>query len=233
MRAMISLDFVLAGKYLAQEAIVTIPIGIIVSFVIGNPYTMPTAVAAAIPLILGFSLFTVDEKGGWERFRLALPLSRNDIIAGRYAMCAILAVVGIVMGLAIYALTIGASLAMPTLPNADQLTDDLAAIPAFAAPCIGAATGLAVLAVILPGIAKYGMTKAIRFVPAIAALVLVFSIALVGGSDESRAIEAMVENVFASPVNSALAFFALLAIVLAVYAASYVLALAFYRKRGL
>lgn len=231
MKSMISLDFVLADKYLAQETIVTIPIGLIVSFFIGNVYTMPTAIAAAIPLMLGFSLCTVDEKDRWEQFRLALPLSRNDIVAGRYLSCAILAVAGVAMGLAIYALTVGASLLVPSLPNAGQFTQDLAAAPALAAPCIGAVVGLTMLAIVLPGVAKCGITKTIRFVPAIATLVLVFAIAIASGTGGSGAIEAVVESVFASPTDSTLALLALIAFAAAVYAASYALARTFYRKR--
>lgn len=233
MNAMTSLDFIIARKYLAQEAAITIPIGIIVSFLIGNIYTMPTAFAAMIPVVLGFTLFTLDEKGKWEEFRLALPLSRTDVITGRYLTYALLAIAGIVIGLATYALTLAIASLAPSLPNASALASDTEITFAIAAPCIGALAGLVMLAVVTPIVARFGMTKAVRFVPAVMALAVCFGLALAGATGAAASIETAIIEAFSSPEGTAAFILAVVVATAAGYTVSCAIACRLYQHREL
>lgn len=233
MKAMVNLDFIVASKYLVQEAIVSIPIGLIVSFFIGNVYTMPAAFAVLVPFVIGFSLFALDEKDNWEQYRLALPLSRNDVIGGRYTTCALLAVAGVLFGAVICLLTVAVASIAPTLPNAEQITQGTETIGAVASPCIGALTSLVLLSIVIPAIAKCGMTKAVRLVPLVAVFVVCLTIATLGNDEIFAALETAVNSAFSSPEGFALSLLAATAVVAAVYAASCALSCKLYRHREL
>ena len=233
MKTMTSLDFVIARKYLVQEAVTTIPIGVVVSFFVGNIYTMPAAFAGIIPVVLGFTLLALDEKGNWEGFRLALPLSRTDVIAGRYATCALLAIAGIAFGLAIYALTLTVSLLAPNLPNASNLSTDVEIGFALAAPCIGALAGLVMLAIVTPVTARYGMTKAMRLVPVVALFAICFCIAFASVTSAAASIEAAIDEAFASPASFAALLLIAIALVAVIYVASCALSCKLYQRREL
>ena len=233
MKPMITLDFIVARTYLAQEAIVSIPIGIIVSFFIGNVYTMPAAFAALVPFVIGFSLFALDEKNDWEQFRLALPLSRENVITGRYATCALLAVAGILFGAIICLLTIAIASIAPSLPNASQIVQSTEAMPAIAAPCAGAIANLAMLAIAIPAIAKCGMTKAVRFIPLIAVLLVCLAIGAFGGGEAIVIVEAAIDEASSTAADFTLLLFAAAVVAMAIYAASCTLSCKLYRHREL
>ncbi len=233
MKPMVALDFIVARTYLVQEALVSIPIGIIVSFFIGNAYTMPAAFAALVPFVIGFSLFALDEKGNWEQFRLALPLSRENVITGRYATCALLAVAGILFGAVICLLTLAIASVAPGLPNASQIVQSTAAMSAIAAPCAGAIASLVMLAIAIPAIAKCGMTKAVRFIPLVAVFLVCFAIGVLGGSETIAVVEAAVENASSTATGFALLFFVTAVVAVSIYAASCALSYKLYRHREL
>lgn len=233
MKPMIALDFIVARTYLVQEAIVSIPIGIIVSFFIGNVYTMPVAFAALVPFVIGFSLFALDEKNDWEQFRLALPLSRENVITGRYATCALLAVAGILFGVVICLITIAIASIAPSLPNASQIVQSIEAMPAIAAPCAGAIASLVMLAIAIPAIAKCGMTKAVRFIPLIAVLLVCLAIGAFGGSEAIAIVEAAIDEASSTAAGFTLLLFAAAVVAMAIYAASCALSCKIYRHREL
>ena len=71
-----------------------------------------------------FNLFGQDEREGWESVKLSLPVSRREVVVGRYLIMAIiivvLLVVGAILGVAIAAIAtmvkFGTVTIMPTLP---------------------------------------------------------------------------------------------------------------------
>ena len=46
---------------------------------------MVGAISAMTPFFLTFTFAGYDAMNGWERYRATLPLSRRDIVLGRYA----------------------------------------------------------------------------------------------------------------------------------------------------
>ena len=51
------------------------------------------AMATMAPLMYLFSIFAYDEMNGWERFRMTLPLTKQQVAYGRYVSMLIVSVV--------------------------------------------------------------------------------------------------------------------------------------------
>lgn len=66
------------------------------------------AIAAMVPFTGLFSLAAYDEQNNWELFRLTLPLTRRQVVFGRYASIALLTVGSLAL-----ALVLGLGIAWP------------------------------------------------------------------------------------------------------------------------
>ena len=66
-----------------------IGLGIIVSLCIGfgmqTPLAMPATLTCMFFMMASMGLAAYDELNHWALFRLTLPLSRRDVVCGRYA----------------------------------------------------------------------------------------------------------------------------------------------------
>ncbi len=157
------------GRYLALVAL----FALLPSLLILNvPWmTVYAGVLIAYAAVLGAQM--TDERNGWERFRQALPLTRAQVVAGRAAFVAIGAFVGTALGVFVY---LGAC-AVRQLPAFAAMTGagapdlpQLALSVAFALAC-----SLVMAGIVLMLTARFGLTKAIRFLPgAFLALLLLF-----------------------------------------------------------
>ncbi len=157
------------GRYLALVAL----FALLPSLLILNvPWmTVYAGVLIAYAAVLGAQM--TDERNGWERFRQALPLTRAQVVAGRAAFVAIGAFVGTALGVFVY---LGAC-AVRQLPAFAAMTGagapdlpQLALSVAFALAC-----SLVMAGIVLMLTARFGLTKAVRFLPgAFLALLLLF-----------------------------------------------------------
>lgn len=107
MKAMIVSDFAVLRSALLQLLGICLVIALFMGYVMGAVGTA-AAIAAMIPFTGLFSLAAYDEQNNWERFRLTLPLTRRQVVFGRYASIALLTVgslaLALVLGLGIAAL---------------------------------------------------------------------------------------------------------------------------------
>lgn len=232
---MLSLDMAVIGRYLKQELAIAFAMGLVLSIAIGNVNVMSAAVAAMIPIALVLSAAALDEQGGWERFRIALPLSRRAVVCGRYACGAALAVVGVACGAAVAAVVVAAAIAAPeALPNAASVAETFE--PATVGCCLlaSAACSLLLLSAMLPVAFKMGMSAALRFVPVIAVVVVVIVAVLMNSGDGFGVnLAPLLDAVFAAPASAVLASLVVLAAALAVYTASCALSCRLYSAREL
>ncbi|MEG2458708.1 MAG: ABC-2 transporter permease [Raoultibacter sp.] len=173
MKAMIVSDFLSIKGYILSQSLVGIAVGLFVSASMSNVYMVTSMLAAMIPFSLIFTVLAYDERNGWQEFRLTLPLSRTQVITGRYG--SYLVFTGIGLGVAAIALGIVVALAFlfPTLtinkPIGNLLVDFSWQTLAFSlAATLAPMTILA--SIILPLVSRFGLTTAVRFVP----LALVF-----------------------------------------------------------
>lgn len=173
MKAMIFSDFILTKRILAQLFVICAVITLFIAWASETLVTVTAAFSAMVPLLFIFSAASYDEVNEWQSFRLSMPLSRNNVVCGRYVALLFVAIVAAVIGLA-FAFLVGA-LAQVLNPLVGELTGlmientPVEAIGYSAAG--GAAVALVMAAFTFPFAFRFGMTKAVRFVPlAIAAL---------------------------------------------------------------
>ena len=88
MKAMIVSDFAVLRSALLQLLGICAIIALFMGYVMGAVGTA-AAIAAMVPFMGLFSLAAYDEQNNWERFRLTLPLTRRQVVFGRYASIAL------------------------------------------------------------------------------------------------------------------------------------------------
>lgn len=177
MKTMIVSDFATLRPTLVQLVGICTVVALFMGYATGAVASGAAAVAAMTPFMLLFSLAAIDEQGGWERFRLTLPVTRRQVVFGRYATLGIIAVATIAFALALSF----ATLAVLSLLPAPVVPAGLAPAENPPAAIIGGVVGgvcviMVGMAVALPLIMRFGMTKATRLVPAVVVIFLALSL---------------------------------------------------------
>ena len=232
MKAMFMSDLLIAKKYLVTQIFLGLVIGVFMCISMQNIYVIPPVMSALIPFSIAFTVLAYDERGGWEQFRLALPLSRKSIIAGRYASFAVVALVGVATGVVIAAVIAAAALLLPSVPQLAVLMEDFSWPTIVLASVAGVAIIIVMLAVILPMVSRFGMTKAVRFVP----LVMIFGTVFlfnIGGNSAASELMANVAAWIETPQGVAGMSAVVIVIVAALYALSCALSVKLYERREL
>ena len=204
MKAMIFSDLITSKNSILTLLGVTVLIAIFIAIPTGTLYGAIGACAAMIPFMYLFSISAYDEMNGWERFRLTLPISRRQVAYGRYASMLIVCVCSLVIAIAL-GLLIG-----------------LAAL-------LTQVVILLVATLTLPFILRYGMTKATRIAP----MVLIFAISglavLLGNTPIVGELEVFLGGM--GQLQMVLLGAGIVVVVLALYAASALVAARFYEHR--
>ena len=163
-------------------------IGFFITVLVG--VGMQTAIVA--PAILTCMCFMMgamgaaayDDQNGWGKYRLTLPLSRRDVVAGRYAAIVTLGLIGAVVGsIASFAVMgIASAVELPGgLSEPLSLNDDRVCGMAFAtATCV--LIGATVASVVTPVYFKFGQTKATQLLPTIIVILFVVPFMILGNS---------------------------------------------------
>lgn len=181
MKTMIVSDFATMRSALLQLVgiclIIAVFMGVIADTVVGAV----AAITAMLPFMFLFSLAATDEQNGWERFRLTMPITRRQVVFGRYASLALLMAATALFGLLLAAAIIGVATALPAGTAPAGLTAE-ANPPAL---IIGAVVGTVVViavgaSVALPLITRFGMTRGARIVPLVVVLVMSAAIGFIG-----------------------------------------------------
>lgn len=165
MKAMILSDLLTVKKYLKQQALLYTIIVAALSIFMGNIAMIVPFLGVMMPFSLAFTLLAYDERNNWEQFRLALPLSRKNVITGRYASLAIVLLFGIALGLAACLVVVGISTLVPGIPEMFGLTAGFSAQEIILSSVAPIGIICIMLAITMPLIARFGMTKAVRYVP--------------------------------------------------------------------
>lgn len=227
MKAMVFSDLITARNSFGTLLGITLFVS---AFIAVGTDTLIAAVAcmgAMVPFMYLFSISAYDEQGGWEQFRLTLPLTRRQVAYGRYA--SMLAVTGCTTVLARAAgLLIGAGAgALPAEMVSEGLllgvtTPEMLAVAVVAVDLII----LLSAAVTLPLIMRFGMTKGTRLVPVVMLLALSAVAGLLGTGVDAIGLDAVLTS------GNIMAVMAVAAVVtLALYGASALLAAQLYERR--
>ncbi len=178
MRAMILSDLLTVRNMLLQLLGICIVVGLVMCYAMETVAGGMTAIAAMTPFTYLFSLAALDEQNGWERFRLALPISRRHVVFGRYVSLFVVAI-----GAALFAVALGLAVSVVAEALADGQPDSVLTALSFTenpplallgSTCLGVLVIFVGTTVALPLIARFGMTRAVRIAP----LVVIFALAL-------------------------------------------------------
>ena len=233
MKAMIYSDLAIAKTAIIQMTIIMLIISAIMTFSMENIYVVFPMVACGIPFFLTFTLMAYDMTNGWERFRLTMPMSRSQVIRGRYLSTLLL--VGICLVLATL-LTVVMALAVQAMPISDALASEAANLdirPFILLAALPVGFLLLATSVVYPLVARFGFTQAVRLIPIAFFLLVMFGSAALGGL-QGDAVPALIADAIIwaeNPANVALAGLAIIVLALAINAVSCAIAVRCYEKR--
>lgn len=198
MKTMLLSDLIIMRRNLSQMVLTCFIIVIVIAVAMNNTLApIGGCFGAMIPLLYLFSIASYDEMNNWQSFRLTLPVSRKDIMIGRYMSIMIVAAISVVIGVAVsYLVGFVASLIGTqagsefgdlwnyTSPTGDLLsTLTLATNPPeliVGSSIGGAAMALFLSAITMPLVAKVGLTKGARLVPMIGVVIFLIVLAAFG-----------------------------------------------------
>lgn len=174
MKAMIVSDFAVLRSALLQLVGICVVIALFMGYAMGTLVGGAAAIAAMPPFMLLFSLAATDELNGWERFRLTLPLTRRQVVFGRYASLGLIAAATIAFSLALSFLLLGVISCMPGRAYCPEGLTPADNPPAALVGSVVGAVGVITLgmAVTLPLIFRFGMTRATRLVPVVVVIAI-------------------------------------------------------------
>lgn len=230
MKAMIASDMLIAKKYFLQQILICLAVAIFVSIMTSNIYVGVPVASVMLPFSLAFTLLALDERDNWQQFRLALPLSRTHVIFGRYVSLVILAAVGLSLGLMVLGLLFLVATLLPSVPQLTNITSAFSWQFTGLISAISIAIILFMFTITLPLTSRFGMTKAVRFIP----LVVVFGIMFAFTFGENSNLPEFATNL-ATWVQTPAGAVGMMGIILGVsfglYALSAALSAALYAKR--
>lgn len=195
--------------------------------------------AAFIPFLVASNAFAYDELDGWEGFRLTLPVTRDQVVRGRYLGVLVASVAAFVLAVALGAVlgaigtAVGIDLGQAFLGEGG-ITDGEGMAVAAAACAAAVLAVLLLMALAMPLFFKFGATKATRVAPAAIVLVFVLVMWLLQNTGTLDAAGPWLSARYAEAAAAGLVPWlaaGIVACVLAVYAVSSQVACAVYRRR--
>ncbi|WP_251198579.1 ABC-2 transporter permease [Anaerotardibacter muris] len=181
MKAMICSDFITMKNSLGQLLILNVLIAVIITVFSNSVLAGTAALAVMIPFMYVLSIAAYDDMNGWQCFRLTLPLSRRQVVAGRYASTIIVFVACALIALIYAFVFMGVCSLLPDGAVAEELlfaNNPVETIIATVGMTLFIA--LVVSAITLPLMLRFGMTKATRVIPVVLVLLLAGAIYLAG-----------------------------------------------------
>lgn len=235
MKAAILSEFSAVKNVLLQQFVIYLVVGVFVGIGMGSATAMVACISAMAPILMVFTFAGYDSMNGWERFRATLPVSRDALVIGRYANVLLTSLTTLVAAF-IIALLLGQLVdVLPIDAETAQFISEEVHDPAMivGGGLMGMCAMLLMTAILQPFILRYGMTKAMRWVPV--GLMLAFFMAVLILPQVIDAPTFLVDFIASSenPDNLPLLTMALTAIALGVYAISCAAAMALYRKKEL
>ena len=165
MKTMLMFDLLTAKKLARSQLLLGVVVALVLTVSTGSALCIMPIMALMLAYSVGFTLVAFDERNDWERFRLTLPLSRANVVQGRYATFVVMTLVGLVLGVAVTAIVYGLSLALPQTELFAGLFEGMDWQIVLGMVAASIAFSLALWLVALPLVARFGMTKAVRYLP--------------------------------------------------------------------
>lgn len=233
MRTMMRSDLMALKSAFLQMAGIAVVIAVALSVAFQSTAASAAALVAMMPFLFMFSLAVTDEQNDWQSFRLTLPITRRQVVWGRYAFLALIALGCAVATLVILVavMAVAQALAGTLTVGEELLLTGENMMLALAGMMLALVVVFAGMAFSLPPILRFGMTKATRIVPVVIVLVLTFGISFIGTSDivNSEVIGGILVQMSQGPF---LFGGILMVVAIALYAASAFVSVKLYESRG-
>lgn len=235
MKAVLFSDLIAMRRSLVQLFGTCAFITVFIAIVMQSAVPVGACLSAMVPMMFLFSLIAYDEMNGWESFRLAMPVTRSGVVAGRYAsfLCVVAASM-LVGGALTYALLLGSGALAPYFETARSIASadfDLGAI--FVSVLMSGAFVIVLMSLSLPVVMRTGMTRGVRFLPVVLVIAFVGA-GFVFGEDGplSGVGQALLGWMDAlGPESAVWVYIAVFVTSLALYAISAVVSMRFYATR--
>ncbi len=220
-------------------------LGILVSLCIGlgmqTPLAMPATLTCMFFMMSAMGLAAYDQLNHWELFRLTLPLSRRDVVLGRYAAIVTFGLLGMVVGIsgALICTVVASAIGLPgEVGEAFAFDPDMLSVMAVVT-CFTLLIGSVVASIVTPLYFRLGQTRATQILPTVIVLLFVVPVAIFGNSGMldggipgmelvSAALEAL-----ETPAGMAVGCVVLVALSAVALAISAVVSLKLYERREL
>lgn len=236
MLRMMKMELAVLKKYLKQIALTML---IMIPCLAAGMDSLTSAPGVAFLMVMfsiSMSSSMYDDQNGWGPYRMAMPLTRCDVVRGRYAfnlLAAIFAASVVAMLMTAF-ITLGSAVELPEFLAKLAVWDGSQLEATFAATISCACIALCICSVTLPAYFKFGMTKATQYLPFIMMFLSVapfLVLGVIGGPllDQVKGAIGLAETTG----GLGLIAFGALVISLAVYVASSLVAVRFYSSRDL
>ncbi len=237
MKAMIASDLVTMKNSMAQLVVVCLVVAAAMAVMTKNLLVCMSALCAMVPFMYLFTISAYDEMNGWERFRLTLPISRSQVVFGRYVGLLIVEVLCDVLALAFAGLITVVIGALPASMQMPELTFQGNGPGLVFGVCLRvSALILFVAALSLPFFMRYGMTKGTRLAPIVLILLFSFGLWAVSESGFMNAVlpgawETLQQLFSHEDASSWVASMIIIGVALGVYAVSAAISAKLYQRR--
>lgn len=228
---------VLTG-YIKQLLPIAAVTGAFLAIGMGSTVALAGAFICMFCMMGSMAASAYDDANNWGAYRLTLPMSRRDIVLGRYAAVVAMGVLGVVVGalIQLLAAAVGALNVLPTQIN-DAIAmsgDDVLASVFSVFVCLF--MGMTAASLVVPTYFKFGNTKATQFLPM--AVMLLYAVAIFIFAQISNAVDmAPLLSQFLTwietPIGMASCIVALVALTALVLSISAAVSMRIYTRRDL
>ena len=236
MLRMMKMELAALKKYLKQITFTMLIVIVCLVAGMGSLTSVPGMAFLTVTFSVSMSASAYDDQNGWGSYRLVMPVTRREVVQGRYALNLLLAIAAAAVAAVLMTafIALGSAVELPEFLANLAVWDNQQLEATLAASTSCACIGLCMCSVTLPAYFKFGMTKATQYLPFI---MIVLSVApflvlgVIGGPllDQVKGAIELAETTG----GLGLIAFAALAISLAVYAASSFIAVRLYSARDL
>lgn len=236
MLRMMKMELAVLKKYLKQITFTMLIVIVCLVVGMGSLTSVPGMAFSTVTFSVSMSASAYDDQNGWGSYRLVMPVTRREVVQGRYALNLLLAIAAAAVAAVLMTafIALGSAVELPEFLANLAVWDNQQLEATLAASTSCACIGLCMCSVTLPAYFKFGMTKATQYLPFI---MIVLSVApflvlgVIGGPllDQVKGAIELAETTG----GLGLIAFAALAISLAVYAASSFIAVRLYSARDL
>lgn len=236
MLRMMKMELAVLKKYLKQITFTMLIVIVCLVAGMGSLMSVPGVAFLTVTFSVSMSASAYDDQNGWGSYRLVMPVTRREVVQGRYALNLLLAIAAAVVAAVLMTafIALGSAVELPEFLANIAAWDNQQLEATLAASISCACIGLCICSVTLPAYFKFGMTKATQYLPFIMIFLSVAPFLVLGviGGPLLDQVKGAIELAETTGGLGLIAF-AALAISLAVYAASSFIAVRLYSARDL